>query len=127
MLNDFEITVIGNVGRDAELRQAVGKPVCSYSVAVRMGKEKTSWVKVTTWGKQAELDAQYVKSGMKVIVRGVPQTDDKGLPRTYEKDGVVKSSGYEITGYDVKYLTKVEVGEAAVVNSSSVVDEPIPF
>ena len=106
---EFKTTIIGRVGRDAELKEvAGGKKVASYSVATNPTKDKTVWVKVTVWDKRAEIDAQYVKKGMLVKCEGTLQSDDQGMPRTYQKDGVTHASNFELTAFDVKYLSKAE-------------------
>lgn len=103
---EFKASVIGRVGQAPDFREVSGgKKVCSYSVAANPTKDKTVWVRVTTWDKRAEIDARYIKKGMLVKCEGTLNTDDDGKPRTYEKDGVVRASNFELTAYDVKYLT----------------------
>lgn len=106
----FKTTIIGRVGRDPETKVVgSGKTVTSYSVACNVTKEKTVWVKVTTWDKRAELDAQYVKKGMVLQAEGTLQSDENGYPRVYtSKDGEVKASQFELTAYNVLYLSKPE-------------------
>lgn len=70
--------IVGNVGRDVEMRYTqAGIPVASFSVAVtrKFGsgddrQEKTTWYKVTCWRQLAEIASQYVKKGMQVMVVG---------------------------------------------------------
>jgi single-strand DNA-binding protein len=72
--------IVGNVGRDPELRYTQqGVPVCDFSVAVtrRFGREdqgerreKTTWYRVTCWRQQAEIAAQYVRKGTQIMVVG---------------------------------------------------------
>lgn len=70
--------IVGNVGRDVEMRYTqAGIPVASFSVAVtrKFGsgddrQEKTTWYKVTCWRQLAEIASQYVKKGMQVMVAG---------------------------------------------------------
>ena len=59
-----KITLVGNLGRDPELRYTPqGTPVCSFSLATNeRRKDKTTgenndittWFRVTLWGRQAE-------------------------------------------------------------------------
>jgi single-strand DNA-binding protein len=75
-----KIMIIGNVGRDPELRMtANGKPVCEFSVAVNRvtgggqggeRQEQTDWYRVSCWGKQAETAQQIVSKGRLVFVEG---------------------------------------------------------
>lgn len=122
----FSTTIVGTVGRDAELKEVSGgRKVTKYSVATKPSKDKTVWVEVTTWDKRAETDAQYVKKGMVVMVEGTLQFDENGLPKTYQKDGITKASNFALTGYNVIYLSKVQPTENAVPSFEET--EEIPF
>ena len=83
-----KVMIIGNLGRDPETRMAGESKVTTFSVAVtekykgRDGQqqEKTEWVKVVFWGRQAEICEQYLKKGSSVYVEGKLETrswDDK--------------------------------------------------
>jgi single-strand DNA-binding protein len=86
--------IVGNVGRDPELRYTQsGVAVCDFSVAVtkRFGRdetgnnrEKTTWYRVTCWRQQAEIAAQYVHKGMQIMVIGTVEAkaylDRSGQP-----------------------------------------------
>ena len=68
-----QITIAGNLGRDAELRQAGSGQVCSFPVAVehREGQNKsTLWFDCSLWGKRGEALAQYLTKGTRVCVAG---------------------------------------------------------
>lgn len=87
-----QITIIGNVGRDPEIRYLPsGDAVANLSVATserwkdkQTGeqREKTQWHRVKAFGKLAEIIGQYVRQGSKVMIQG---SMDYG---SYEKDGV---------------------------------------
>ena len=137
---DFKFRIIGTVGRDAESKQVNGQTVTTFSVATKPKKDVTVWVKVTTWGRRAEADAQYVKKGMLVIAEGIPDFDmETGKPRIYTaRDGAVKASGFEMTASDVKYLSKVthsndtpviqtDIDVDALLKDINVATEQIPF
>lgn len=70
------ISVIGNIGNGAELRKVnvngVETAVCSFWMAEnfkkRDGTTKTTWHKVTVWRKYAEVMAQYLTKGRKILV-----------------------------------------------------------
>ena len=72
------LTIVGNVGRDPEMRYTqAGVAVCSFSVAVteRWGQgearqEKTTWFRCSAWNKQAELANTLVKKGQQILVEG---------------------------------------------------------
>lgn len=79
-----EITVMGNLGRDPELRFfANGTPTLRVSIATQepaTDKETGEITEFTQWhtasliGKQAEIVAKYMKKGDKLWVRGPLQT-----------------------------------------------------
>ena len=68
------ITVIGNVGRDPELRYAnSGTAVLKFSIADNYGRDdnkKTSWHNVTVFGDMAENVGAVLSKGQRVIVIG---------------------------------------------------------
>ena len=77
MLN--KMLVIGNVGRDPEMRYTPnGSAVTSFSLAVNRyytpqggeRQEETEWFRVTAWNRLAETCNNYVTRGMKIYVEG---------------------------------------------------------
>jgi single-strand DNA-binding protein len=80
------VMLIGNVGRDAEVRYTQGgQAVASFSLATsEVYSDKTSgerqerveWHNIVAWGRQAEIAGQYVKKGRQVYVEGRLQTRD---------------------------------------------------
>jgi single-strand DNA-binding protein len=83
-------TFIGRLGNDPEtLTMPNGTAVCNLSLAVgddykdKNGQkvEQTEWVRVSAFGKLAEIMAQYLKKGSKVYIAGKMKT------RSYDKDG----------------------------------------
>jgi single-strand DNA-binding protein len=104
-----KIIIIGNLGRDPELRFTPGgDPVTTFSVATsrRYGeKDETTWFRVSVLGKQAETCNQYLHKGSKVLVEGALKADAQGNPRTYERKDGTWSASYEITAETVRFLT----------------------
>jgi single-strand DNA-binding protein len=83
------ITIAGQLGRDAEVRQMPnGEPVANFSVADSQGREKpTIWWNCQLFGKRAESLAQYLTKGTSVTVSG------NVTQRSYtDKNGVEKVS-----------------------------------
>jgi single-strand DNA-binding protein len=75
--------LVGNLGRDAEMRfTAGGTPVATVSLATterfndREGqrKEETEWHRVVIWGKTAESIHEYLTKGKQIYVEGRIQT-----------------------------------------------------
>lgn len=126
------LTIVGNVGADPSMRYTpAGQAVCSFSVATsRQYKDgsgqtvkETTWFRITTWGKQAEICNQYVKKGMSVLVEG-RLTPDKstGSPRVWKKENGEPSASFEVNASTVRFLSKAEHTEQAVVP-----EEEYPF
>ena len=85
-----KVLIIGNLGRDVELKYsqsgtAVGRLAVatsdSWTDAQGQKQEKTEWHNVTVFQKLAENCEKYLKKGSKVFVEGKLQTD------SYDKDG----------------------------------------
>lgn len=68
------LCLTGNLGRDAEVRQAGSSTVCGFSVAMTSGygdKKQTTWLDCSIWGKQAEGQLpSYLKKGQQVALTG---------------------------------------------------------
>ena len=73
-----QILLIGNAGRDAELRYTPkGSAVANFSMAVNRRyqvqdetREDTEWFNVAAWERQAEWVSERVKRGTRVFVDG---------------------------------------------------------
>src|SRR6476619_2814049 len=74
-----KIIIVGNLGRDPDLRYTPqGVAVCSFSMATNeKRKDKsgelqdiTTWFKVTLWRQQAENAAKYLTKGSPVYIEG---------------------------------------------------------
>lgn len=68
------LSLTGNLGRDAEVRQAGSSTVCGFPVAMTAGygdKKQTVWIDCSIWGRQAEGALPgYLKKGQQVAVSG---------------------------------------------------------
>ena len=73
-----KVQIIGNVGKDPEMRfTGNGTPVTSFSVAATEkynDKETTEWFNVVAWQKLAEVCNQFLSKGKQVYVEGRQQT-----------------------------------------------------
>lgn len=113
-----QITLIGNLGRDPEMRYtASGVPVTSFSIAVSRAwtssdgqrQEKTTWFRITAWRRLAETCNQYLTKGQRVLVVGEVEepnawTDQQGNAR----------AGLEVTAQVVRFLnTRAEADALA--------------
>ena len=134
MANFEQYTIIGHLGRDAEMRYTPqGEPVTSFSVAVSRNWKneagewvgQTKWIKVSAWGQLAERTAELNK-GQNVLVIGRLNGDKDGNPRTWQdREGKTRAS-FEMTAERVVLLDKREQGEAAGESAGEAGDD-IPF
>lgn len=132
-----KIIVIGNLGRDPELRyMADGKAVTNFSIATSntytkqdgTRVEETTWFRISAWGKLAETCNQYLSKGRKVLVEGRLIADkETGGPRTHTKQDGSVSASFEIKADTVKFLSgkNDDVGQAGQVLAQE--DSEIPF
>ena len=113
-----KVILIGNLGRDPEIRYTQGgSPVCKLNLATTrqwLNKqtnervEETEWHRVTVWGKQAEHCNNYLSKGRSVYVEGRLKTSSYD-----DKDGNKRYST-EIIAETVQFLGgRVEGGGAA--------------
>jgi len=93
MLNS--VTLIGNLGRDAELRYTPsGVAVANLSVATSErwkdkesgeARERTEWHRIVAWSKLAEIAGELYTKGKQILVEGTLQTrkwtDDNDIVR----------------------------------------------
>jgi len=125
-----KIIIIGNLGRDPEMRYTPdGKAVTSFSVATSRkynDKDETTWFTVSVWGKQAESCNQYLTKGSKVLVEGRLRPDaNTGGPQVFQKKDGTWGSSYEVFADTVRFLSSR--GEAGQDSSDTVDDDDIPF
>ena len=130
-----KILIAGNLGRDPEMRYtANGTPVTSFSVATNRrytsssGEqvEETIWFRISTWNRLAEICAEYLKKGAKVLVEGRLQPDlSTGGPRIWTDSNGAARASFEVTASSVQFLSSKpsENGEYA----SEEEGEEIPF
>jgi len=133
-----QLIIVGNVGRDPELRYTPsGQAVASFPVATNRSYttgsgeqvKETLWFRVTTWGKQAEVCNQYVKKGSKVLVEGRLTPDkETGGPRVFEKNDGTHGASFEVNASTVRFLSTRSEGESDYRESAEVpVEQDIPF
>ncbi|MCL2184076.1 MAG: single-stranded DNA-binding protein [Chitinispirillia bacterium] len=102
-----KVILIGNLGRDPELRYTPqGRPVVNFSMATterwtsKEGEkqEKTEWHNIVLWGRQAEIANQYLKKGSSCYIEGRIST------RSWEDKDKVKRYRTEIEGQILQFL-----------------------
>jgi len=104
------VSIIGNVGKEAEMRfTPSGKPVTSFSIACnsKFGEtESTEWFNIVTWNKLAETCNQYITKGQQVFVEGRLQT------RSWEGQDGEKKYRTEVIANKVLFLGQRKQGES---------------
>src|SRR5580765_7212815 len=90
-----KVILVGNLGRDAELRYTPGgAAVATINMATTevwndkagQRQEKTEWHRVILWGKSAESLSEYLTKGKQIYIEGRLQTrqwDDKDGNKRY--------------------------------------------
>lgn len=98
-----KVILIGNLGKDPELRYTPNsQAVASFSLATTekwkdkdgQAQERTEWHNIVAWGKQAEICKEYLKKGSPVYVEGRIQHrsyDDKEGNKRYITEIVARS------------------------------------
>ena len=109
--------IIGNCGRDPELRYSTnGAAVCNLSIATTRSwkskdsgerQEETEWHRVVFYDKLAEIVGEYVKKGRSLYVEGRLKTR-----KWTDKDGVEKYTT-EIVATEMTLLGGREQGQGA--------------
>jgi len=102
-----KITMVGNVGRDPELRRlSDGATVCNFNVAVnetlrdKKGVVSTSptWFRVTVWGQRAAICARTLKKGSAVYVAG------RLKPKQWEDKTGERHLSLEVKATDIRFF-----------------------
>ncbi len=101
-----KVQIIGNLGKDPELRYTpTGRAVTTFSVAVNRrwkaddgeAHETATWVNVETWNNLAERCSNYLRKGSLVYLEGRLQTDQ------YEKNGQTHYAT-KVIASDIQFL-----------------------
>jgi single-strand DNA-binding protein len=100
-----KVTIVGNAGKDPEVRYtADGTAVASVSLATSTkskGEEIVEWHNVVVWGKAGEILGEYVRKGDQVGVIGSLRTE-----KWEDKEG------------RDRYTTKIHCNEVFLLNGS---------
>lgn len=109
------VTLLGRIGTDIELRDHNGQSVANFSLATEKtwndknkGKQsKTSWHNITVWGGLTKV-LDYVSKGSQIFLEGELDYQE------YEKDGVKK------------YITKINAKNIRLVDNKKNESTEIP-
>lgn len=118
-----KVIIVGNLGRDPEIRyMPSGDAIANIAVATSFKskdrntgeqKELTEWHRISFFGRMAEIVGQYLKKGSSIYVEGRLQT------RKYtDKDGVERYAT-DIIAETMQMLGTSGAGHSAVDDSGS--------
>ena len=102
-----KVIIVGNLGRDPELRYtAQGTPVCTFSVATNEKRkdkngemqDHTTWFRITLWNRQAETASQYLQKGRQVYIEGRLRVEEY-----VDRDGKPRHS-LEVHATDMQFI-----------------------
>jgi single-strand DNA-binding protein len=134
-----KVILIGNLGKDPELRYTPGgQAVASFSLATSekwrdkdgVMQDKTEWHNIVVWGRQAEVAKEYLAKGKQVYIEGRIQT------RSWEDKEGNKRYTTEIVGQRMQFLGTRDSGketpsdmpaEAPPAGDITGEDEDLPF
>lgn len=132
--------LIGNLGRDPEVRYTQGgSAVANFTLATNevwndksgAKQERTEWHRIVVWGKQAEWAREYLSKGKQVYIEGSIQT------RQWDDKEGNKRSTTEIKAFRIQFLGRPGGGEGrpasaagggdAVADDGPPPEDDIPF
>lgn len=137
-----KITLVGNLGRDPELRYTPqGTPVCTFSIATNERRkdktgemqDQTTWFRVTLWGRQAETASQYLTKGRPVYIEGRLRVEE-----WTDRDGKPRYT-LEVHGTDMHFIgggrseeppaerAAVAAGAGSISEPSEPAEDDVPF
>lgn len=118
----ISLSIIGNIGQDAVVKEVGGKKVIEFSVAhtakKQDGSQITTWVKCSKWGDTTAV-APYLLKGGKVYVEGIPSSEH------WLKDGEAQSS-LKLLVNKIELLGGGQKEDAKPTNTNSPVNHEEP-
>ena len=103
-----KVLLLGNLGRDPELRSTPkGNPVLNFPMATTRRwkdretdeiRDQTDWHRIVVWGRQAEVASEYLSKGSSVLIEGRLKLD------TWETEGQ-KRSKLRVVGERMQMLS----------------------
>jgi single-strand DNA-binding protein len=109
-----KVILIGNLGRDPEVRYTQGgRAVANFTMATnerwkdKAGnrQERTEWHSIVAWGPKADFVQNYLKKGRRVLVEGKLQTRD------WTDNQNVKHYKTEIVADNIQFMDAAGAGE----------------
>ncbi len=111
------VVLVGNLTKDPVLRYTPeSKAVADFTLAVprTFNREETDFIRVVTWGKQAENVANFLKKGLKCAVQGSIQTGSY-----VDKNGVTRYTT-DVVANQVEFLSKKADASQSVSSNTNI-------
>ena len=134
---------VGNLGKDPETRYAPnGEAICNITIACSESwkdkqtgekKEMTEWVRISFFGKLAEIAGQYLKKGSQVYIEGSLRTrkwqdkDGKDQYTTEIRCDVMKMLGGKPEGQQQPAAPRQQATQRQQPAPAGEFDDDIPF
>ena len=99
MLN---ITAVGNLGKDPELKELPNSQVANFSLACGTSKGDTTWIDCQVWGKRANTVMKYMHKGDRITVAG------SGKVRIYKREDGSEGKSLELNVSDFTLPPKTD-------------------
>ncbi len=108
------VVLVGRLTKDPVLRYTPdnNRAVADFTIAVDRAfkRDETDFIRIVTWGKQAENVANYLKKGSRCAVQGSIQTGSY-----VDKNGMTRYTT-DIVANQVEFLERARSGEGQVQN-----------
>lgn len=97
MLNQVILT--GNLGGDPEIFfSSSGDPIAKFSLAFRVSKTKTGWIRVVSFGKLSEIVERHLHKGARIGILGTLNFSK------WESDEGVQKSSFELIANSLEFI-----------------------
>jgi len=124
-----KVILIGNLGRDPEVRYTPsGQAVAKFPMATKeqwkskegTKSERTEWHRIVAWGRLGEICGEYLKKGSQVYIEGRLQTS------SWEDREGVKKYSTEVVAQVMQMLgSSGKEGRAEAAEDRFSVEEPV--
>lgn len=126
MANSYShVVLVGNVVRDTEIRDAGKSKVADNALAITDnlgGKEVTTFVDITLWGRDAETMQKFCPKGRPILVEGRLRQD-----KWTDNDGNKRSKTFVNVDRLVLIGTKPTASESPEAVSAATGSDDLPF
>ena len=97
MLNSC--VLIGNLGADPEVfYSSEGAPVATFNLAFKSSRNKTNWIKITSFNRLAEITERHLHRGARIALVGTLEQ------QKWETDDGVAKSTYQLIANSIEFI-----------------------